>query len=73
MAKVLRFPSEVALAKDYNTQLPTDSLITEDILKMSEKLGITHEECIKVAKDFYNQYPFLVEYVRDFNNFGSIK
>lgn len=77
MGKVLAFvPKQVKVSVMQPTQGSTgdpnmDVLVSDDILKLQDKAGVTPEEAIKLATDFYNSYPFLLEYVRGMNTFGG--
>lgn len=48
------------------TKEPTtfSGFVERDLMKLADKLGITREEALRTAKNFYKQYPMLIEFVR---------
>lgn len=41
--------------------------VEKDIRRLQDALGISREDAINMAKDFYRRYPMLIEFIREPN------
>ena len=64
--KIVNFNKKTKKEVKPKDEITTFSEAVEvDIDRLCSALGITREEAITTASDFYKKYPMLVEYVRD--------
>lgn len=63
MGKIVKFQPRPKTVKDTDHSTFTSAL-DADIEKLSNATGISKEDAIKMASDFYRRYPMLIEHVR---------
>lgn len=68
MAKILQFGKRTPTKKPSQGKSTGGFSFTQevsnDVKKLSGNVGITEDEAIKMASDFYRAYPMLMEFVR---------
>ncbi|MMZ65371.1 hypothetical protein D3C76_1154840 [compost metagenome] len=60
-----RTPKKIA---DSTTGFSFSAEVEKDLDKLMSKLGLSRDEAMKVATDFYKSYPMLMELVRTPNH-----
>lgn len=53
-----------SVAEETRTGFSFEAEVEKDIQKLRDALGISREEAIDMAKNFYRKYPMLIEFVR---------
>lgn len=59
-----REPNRPAFTEHTPASTTFTEVLNRDIKNLSNTCGITEEEAIQMASDFYKRYPMLIEHVR---------